>query len=470
MCLSIEDSVAGDAYCGRPPVIDRSRQRRHGDRWCAGIATFSVLRALRHTNYRLYFTGQSISLIGSWMTRLTTSWLVWRLTHSPELLGLVGFAGQVPTFLLASFAGVWIDRLNRRRLLLATQTLAMIQSLTLAALVLSGAIQVWQIIALQLLQGVINAFDMPARQSFLVHLVEDRADLPNAIALNSSMVNGARLLGPSIAGLLIAWVGEGWCYLADGLSYLAVIASLLAIRVTMAEPATGRRKMLHDLHDGFGYVSSFVPIRSILLLLALLGLVGMPYSVLLPIIASHTLNGGPHTLGFLMGAMGIGALAGALYLASRRSVVGLGRLIPIAAGTFGVSLIALGLSRSVLLSLGLMVFTGIGFMVHMASSNTLIQTLVREDMRGRVMALYTMAFLGMAPFGSLAAGAVAANIGAPQTILACGVICLLGALAFARQLPALRAIVRPIYVERGILPAVAAGVGTAAALREETGE
>lgn len=444
--------------------------RRRGDGQSPGRRTRSVLRALRHPNYRLYFTGQSISLIGNWMTRLTTSWLVWRLTHSPEMLGLVGFAGQVPTFLLASFAGVWVDRLDRRRLLLMTQVLAMIQSLTLAVLTLSGAIQVWQILALQLLQGVINAFDMPGRQSFLVQLVEDREDLPNAIALNSSMVNGARLVGPSIAGLLIAWVGEGWCFLADGVSYLAVIASLLAMRVITETRVVTRRRVLYDLRDGLAYVKRFVPIRSILLLLALLGLFGMPYSVLLPIIASKTLHGGPHTLGFLMGAMGVGALAGALYLASRKSVVGLGRFIPIASGTFGVSLVALGLSRSVLLSLALMVATGVGFMVHMASSNTLIQTLVREDMRGRVMALYTIAVMGMAPFGSLIAGSVAARIGAPQTILACGIICVLGALVFARQLPVLREIIRPIYVERGILPAVATGLGNAVTLKEETGQ
>ncbi|MGA8258651.1 MAG: MFS transporter [Arenicellales bacterium] len=444
------------------------RLRRRGS--SGRFAPLTVVRALKHRNYRLYFSGQSLSLIGSWMTRLTTSWLVWRLTHSPEMLGLVGFAGQVPTFLLASFAGVWVDRLDRRRLLVITQVLAMIQSLTLAALTLCGVIQVWQILALQLLQGVINAFDMPGRQSFLVQLVEDRSDLPNAIALNSSMVNGARLVGPSIAGLLIAWVGEGWCFLVDGLSYLAVIASLFAMRLSAGRPAARERRVLQDLRDGFGYVRRFVPIRSILLLLTLIGLVGMPYSVLLPIIASRTLHGGPHTLGFLMGAMGVGALGGALHLASRRSVVGLGGLIPLAAGTFGVSLIALGLSRSVVLSLLVMVSTGAGFMTHMASSNTLIQTLVREDMRGRVMALYTMAFMGMAPFGSLAAGAVAARIGAPQTILACGIICVLGALVFRRQLPALREIVRPIYVERGILPAVATGLGNTVTLREETGQ
>lgn len=404
------------------------------------------------------------------MTRLATSWLVWRLTHSAEMLGLLGFSGQVPTFLLASFAGVWVDRLNRHRLLVITQVLAMTQSFALAALALSGAIQVWEILGLQAMQGVINAFDMPTRQAFLVDLIEDRADLSNAVALNSSMVNGARLIGPSIAGLLIGWVGEGWCFFADGVSYLAVIGSLLAMHVIVRKRPGKTRKVVQDLLDGLQYVNGFAPIRSILLLLALLGLVGMPYTVLMPIIAARTLHGGAHTLGFLMGAMGVGALAGALYLASRRTVIGLGRLIALAAGTFGLSLVALGLSRSLGLSLALMVLTGVGFMIQMASSNTLIQTMVREDMRGRVMALYTMAFMGMTPFGSLLAGNVASRIGAPWTILGCGVICLIGAAAFGRKLPVLRELARPVFVERGILPAVAEGLGDATTLREEAGQ
>jgi MFS family permease len=433
------------------------------------IAPRSLLRALQHRNYRLFFVGQSISLIGTWMTRLTTQWLVWRLTHSAEMLGMLGFLGQVPTLLLGSFAGVWVDRLNRHRLLLATQNLAMVQSFALAALTLSGMIQIWHIFALQILQGVINAFDMPSRQALLVELVEDRANLSNAIALNSSMVNSARLIGPSIAGLLIAWIGEGWCFLVDGLSYLAVIASLLAMRLSIQRPIARKSKIHRDLLDGFGYVWRFKPIRSILLLLGLVGLLGMPYTVLLPVIAARTLNGGAHTLGFLMGAMGIGALGGALYLASRPTVVGLIRLIPLAVGVFGISLIALGLSHWLLLSLVSMLLTGVGFMIHMASSNTVIQTLVREEMRGRVMALYAVAFMGMTPFGSLLAGAIAARIGAPLTVLGCGVLCMAGAAAFARQLPALKAIVRPIYRERGILPAIASGLGDATTIEEKAG-
>lgn len=427
----------------------------------------SMLRALRHRNYRLFFGGQSISLIGTWMTRIATVWLVWRLTHSPEMLGLLGFAGQVPTFLITPFAGVWVDRLDRHRLLVVTQVLEMVQSFALAALALSGVVQVWQVFALQVLQGIVNAFDMPTRQSLLIDLIEDRADLSNAVALNSSMVNGARLIGPSIAGLLIAWAGEGWCFLTDGVSYLAVIGSLLVMRLALHRGTGKRKRVLHELRDGLSYAYRFEPIRAILLLLALLGLVGVPYRVLMPIIASKTLHGGAHTLGFLMAAMGVGALMGALYLASRKSVLGLGRLLPLAAATFGASLIGVGLSQSLTLSLLIMVTMGIGFMLHLAASNTLLQTLVREEMRGRVMALYSMAFLGVATFGSLLAGSVADLIGAPLTIVADGVICILGAAVFGHKLPALREKARPIYVEKKILPKAAASLSDATTLREE---
>jgi MFS family permease len=426
-----------------------------------------ILRALRHRNYRLFFAGQSISLVGIWMTRLATAWLVWRLTHSATMLGLLGFASQVPTFVFAPLAGVWVDRLDRHRLLVATQVLAMLQSFALAALVFSGAILVWEIFLLQLFQGLINAFEMPTRQSLLVDLIEDRADLSNAVALNSTMVNGARLVGPSVAGLIIATAGEGWCFLADGVSYLAVIASLLLMRIAVGPRTAERKQLLHELHDGLRYAFGFAPIRAILLLLAMLGLVGIPYRVLMPIIASQVLHGGAHTLGFLMGAMGVGALIGALYLASRTAVPGLGRLLPFAAATFGASLIGVGLSRSLLLSLLFMVTAGIGFMLHLAASNTLLQTLVREDMRGRVMALYTMAFMGMATFGSLLAGAVAVYLGAPRTLMAGGFVCILGAIAFRYKLPQLREQARPVYVAKGILPAVSETVREATALREK---
>jgi MFS family permease len=423
-----------------------------------------VGRALRHRNYRLYFAGQGTSVVGTWITRVATSWLVYRLTGSAALLGVVGFAGQIPAFVLAPFAGVWIDRVNRYRLLVITQSLAMLQSFALAALALSGAIKVWHILALQLFQGCINAFDMPGRQTFLHQLVEDRADLPNAIALNSTMVNGARLLGPTIAGLLIAAFGEGWCFLVDGVSYIAVIGSLLAMRIPPHVPREQATRILHDLRQGIRYAAGFLPIRAILLLLALVALTGMPYMVLMPVMAVQVLHGGPHTYGFLMGATGVGAMIGAIYLASRASVLGLGRLIPLAAITFGFGLIAFSFSRVVPLSLLLLFITGGGFMVQMASSNTLLQTLVREEMRGRVMAFYVMAFMGTMPFGSLLGGFLADRIGTPHTILAGGCACILGGCVFLLILPHVRKVARPIYVERGILPE---GVNAAAVMQEE---
>jgi len=411
-----------------------------------------VGRALKHRNYRLYFAGQGTSVVGTWITRVATSWLVYRLTGSAALLGLVGFAGQVPAFLLAPFAGVWIDRVNRYRLLLITQTFAMLQSFALAALALSGVIKVWHILALQLFQGCINAFDMPGRQTFLHQLVEDRADLPNAIALNSTMVNGARLLGPTIAGLLIAAFGVGWCFLVDGVSYLAVIASLLAMRLQPHLARAEATRLLHDLRDGVRYAAGFLPIRAILLLLALVSLTGMPYMVLMPVVAVKVLHGGPHTYGFLMGAIGAGAMIGAVYLASRTSVLGLGRVVPLAAMVFGTGLITFSLSRSFVLSMVLLVVAGGGFMVQMASSNTLLQTMVQEEMRGRVMSFYAMAFTGTTPFGSLLGGFLADRIGAPRTILFGGIACIVGGAAFLAILPKVRAAARPVYVERGILP------------------
>ena len=427
-----------------------------------------MVRALAHRNFRLFFAGQGISLVGTWITRVATSWLVYRLTGSAAVLGIVGFAGQIPTFLLAPFAGVWVDRWSRYRVLVVTQVLSMLQSFALAWLALAGTISVTRILLLSAFQGVINAFDTPARQAFVVEMVEDRADLPNAIALNSSMVNGARLLGPSVAGVLIAVAGEGWCFLLDGVSYVAVIVSLMMMRLAGAAPRGREKRVLLELRDGWRYAFGFAPIRSVLLLITLISVMGMPYTVLMPVIADQVLHGGPHTLGFLMGATGVGALGGAVYLASRRSVLGLGRVIAASAVWFGCGLIAFSLSRTLALSLVLMVVTGIGFMVQLASSNTVIQTIVREEMRGRVMAFYTMAFMGTAPFGSLLAGGLAARIGAPRTILLRGCACIAGGIAFSRQLPRLRELVVPIYVERGILPEIAAGLSDAAALRDES--
>src|SRR3569833_136756 len=369
-------------------------------------------RALRHRNFRLFFGGQSISVIGTWMTRIATSWLVYRLTGSALLLGTIGFAGQIPTFLLAPIAGVIVDRIDRRKVLVWTQSLAMFQSLALAWLTLSHRITIGEIVALSAFQGVINAFDMPGRQSFMVQMVEDRADLSNAIAINSSMVNMARLVGPSLAGLLIAVKNEGWCFLVDGISYFAVIISLVLMRVPPTAEKRERTSTFTQLKEGWNYVAGFVPIRSILLLFALLSLMGWPFMVLMPIFAAKILHGGPHTLGFLMGAVGVGSLASALSLVMRRSVRGLTRVIPLAAVIFGIGLIAFGFSHYLWLSMLMMLVTGFGMMQGLTGSNTIIQTLVDENMRGRVMSYYTMAFVGMAPFGSLLAGAMADAIGA----------------------------------------------------------
>jgi MFS family permease len=424
----------------------------------------STIRALDHRNFRLFFSGQSISLIGTWMQRIALGWLVYRLTNSAFLLGAVGFAGQIPVFFMAPFAGVFADRWNRQRMLILTQTLATVQALLLALLVLTETVAVWQIIALSAFLGIVNAFDMPIRQSFILEMIENKEDLGNAIALNSSMVNSARLLGPSLAGLLIAAVGEGICFLLNGLSYLAVIAALIAIK-TRPRPVKPRRtNALNELRQGFAYAFGFAPIRDILLFLGLVSLTGMPFTVLMPIFAKDILHGGPNVLGFLMGASGIGALAGALYLASRKSVLGLGKLIPLAAGCFGAGLVGFSLSRYFWLSLALMLITGFGMIVQMAASNTILQTIVDDDKRGRVMSFYTMAFVGITPLGSLLEGFAASLMGAPATLFAGGLICVLGAAVFARQLPVLRKAVRPIYVKMGIIPEIAAGLHTATEL------
>ena len=411
-----------------------------------------VFRALRHRNYRLFFGGQSISLIGTWMQQIALNWLVYRLTGSAMLLGLVGFTSRIPTFLLAPFAGVMADRWNRHRMLIITQVLSMVQAMILAALVLTNRIAVWHIITLSIFLGLVNAVDIPTRQSFVPDMVEKREDLGNAIALNSSIVNGARLIGPSIAGVLIATLGEGLCFLLNGLSFIAVIAALKAMRIEHRERDAANSHVIEGLKEGFSYAFGFAPIRSVLLLLALVSLMGVPYSVLMPVFAEKILHRGPEAFGFLLGATGVGALAGTLYLASRKSVLGLGRIIVIASTIFGIGLIGFSLSRVFWLSLCFMLLTGFGMMVQMASSNTILQTLVEEDKRGRVMSIYTMAFVGMVPFGSILAGSLATNLGAPNTILIGGMICILGAILFGRKLPSLRKIARPIYVKKGILP------------------
>lgn len=429
---------------------------RHEGRGRGGL-----FRALSYRNYRLFFFGQSISLVGTWMQQVAMSWLVYRLTGSALLLGTVGFTSQIPTFVVAPFAGVLADRCNRRLLLLATQSLAMVQAFLLAYFVLSGAIQVWHILLLSLLLGLVNGFDIPVRQSFVIEMVEEKHALGNAIALNSSMVNAARLIGPSIAGLLISVFGEGYCFLLNALSYLAVLVSLLAMRVAPRPAHPSRSSILYELREGVWYALRSAPIRVILMLMALMSLMGMPYAVLMPVFAKVVLHGGPHTYGFLMAASGVGALIGTVYLASRRSVLGLGRLICVSCALFGIGIAGFALSRLFWISLLCLLVAGFGAMVQVAASNTILQTIVDDDKRGRVMSFFTMSFMGMTPFGSLFAGAVAGQIGAPVTVQIGGVACLVGSLLFAAWLPSFREKVRPIYIRLGIVPEMAKGIQAA---------
>lgn len=389
--------------------------------------------------------------MGTWMQRIALSWLVYRLTNSPLLLGVVGFSGQIPTFLLAPFAGVLADRWNRKRMLIMTQSLATVQAFILSFIVLAGIVSFWQLVILSIILGIVSAFDIPARQAFLLEMVEEKEDLGNGIALNSSMVTGARLFGPSIAGVLIALVGEGICFLLNGISYLGVIVALVSMKISKRISKPRPSKVLAGIIEGFVYAYGFAPIRAILLLLALVSLMGMPYVVLMPVFAKNILHGGPHALGFLMGAAGLGALTGAVYLAVRKTVLGLGKMILLAACIFGIGLIAFSLSRVLWLSLLCILMVGFGQMVQMASSNTILQTIIDDDKRGRVMSFYSMSFMGMTPFGSLLAGYLAGTIGAPKTVTIGGIVCLLGAAFFAFRLPKWRKMVRPIYMRMGII-------------------
>ena len=412
----------------------------------------SPFRALRSRNYRLFFIGQGISLIGSWMTRLATSWLVYRLTDSAFLLGLVAFAGQAPSILLPPLAGVWLDRFDRHRVLVVTQVLSMLQSLALAALVLSDTVTMPWVIALTVFQGLVSAVEIPTRQASVVRMIDDRADLGNAIALNSSNFNAARLVGPAIAGPVVAAIGEGYCFLIDGLSYIAVIWGLLSMRLPPEPRVTERREVWHELREGWQYIVASTPIRTLLVFLAAVGMLSAPYSALTPILAGRTLGGGAHTLGFLMAATGIGALVCAVRLVLRSSVVGLVRAAAIAIVVFGVCCVLLGLSRQLWLSMLLMTATGYGLMYQVVATNTIVQTLVDDDKRGRVMSFYTIALAGSGPIGSLLGGVLAARIGVESTYMVAGAACLVAAFWFWRQLPAIRTAVRPRYVELGILP------------------
>ncbi len=424
----------------------------------------NIFRAFRYRNYRLYFGGQGISLIGTWMQRIAMGWLVYRLTNSMFLLGFVGFLSALPMLFITPFAGVLVDRINRFQIVLWMQILATIQALILWLLVFTNTIQIWQIIVLSIFLGLVNAFDMPARQSFVVEMVDKKEDLGNAIALNSTMFNGARLIGPTVAGILIASTGEGVCFLVNAITFFAVIIGLLLMKIKEHKIEPQKSHIFKEMQQGFHYTFSFMPIRSIILLLTLISIMGMPYAVLMPVFAGQILHGGPQTLGFLMASAGVGAIIGALYLASKKTVFGLDRIIPISAGIFGIGIITFAISRMFLLSALFMTLVGFGMMVQMASSNTVVQTIIDDDKRGRVMSFYTMAFIGTAPFGSLLAGSVASKIGAPNTLIICGSFCILGALIFIKELPEIHKLIRPIYIKMGIIPEVASGIQTASQL------
>jgi MFS family permease len=424
----------------------------------------STFRSLKYRNYRLFFSGQSLSLIGTWMQQVAVSWLVYRLSGSAVALGTVAFAGQIPGFILAPIGGVVADRYGRHRVLVITQILSMLQAAVLAFLVVSGRVEIWHLIVLNTFLGTINAFDMPTRHAFVIEMIENPDDLGNAIALNSSMFNGARLVGPTLAGLIISLWGEGPCFVINAVSYLAVIASLLLMKLRRVRPDVHPVHPLAQLRAGFVYAFRFAPIKYLIGFIALISLAGMPYSVLLPIFADEFLHGGPQTYGVLMGATGTGALTGALFMASRKTVLGLGRLMVTAGFLFGTALLLFSLSTSLWLSLALLLVGGFGAMLLMACCNTLLQTMVDDDKRGMVMSIYIMAFIGMAPIGNLLAGVLAHRLGAHVTVLIGGLICLLTCALFARKLPEIRKLVRPIYIKKGILPDIALGLQNAAPL------
>jgi MFS family permease len=406
----------------------------------------SSFPALRSRNYRLFLSGQLISLIGTWMQTVAQSWLIYRLTGSSALLGLLGFASQIPVFVLAPLGGVVADRADRRRVLIGTQSSMMMLAFMLAALTLGGRVAVWHLFALGSLLGVANAFDIPARQAFVIEMVGNREHLLNAIALNSSMVNGARVAGPAVAGIVVAWVGEGWCFLINAISYIAVIAALLAMRVHGRGAGVSPTSAWESIVEGFGFAMHTAPVRALLLLLGLMSLMGMPYTVLMPVFADRVLGGGAHTYGLLLSMSGVGALAGAMSLTLRRTVRGLGRWVAVTAIGFGGCLIAFAFSRLVWLSAALLVPAGCCMMVEMAASNTLIQSMVPDRLRGRVMAMYSMMFMGMGPIGALYAGIVATPLGAPLTVAIGGAACVAGGFAFAARLPALRGPARALIV------------------------
>lgn len=424
-----------------------------------------MLRALRHRNFRLFFGGQSISLIGTWVQQIALSWTIYQLTHSSFLLGLVSFAGQLPLFIVTPIAGVFVDRFNRHRILKVTQTLAMLQAFILAVVVSTGTLQVWNLIALNVFAGVILAVDLTARQAFIVDMVGSGQDLPNAVALNAFIINGGRMLGPAIAGLLLTVVSPAVCFYANAVSYIPVLAALWVMRIDHRPIPHSDSSAVADLMEGIQYAMNFPPIWVVLMLVGLVSLAGLPYAVLMPVLAAEVLHGNAHTLGWLMTAPGIGALVATVYLASRKSIYGAGPRIAAGAVMFGAGLIGVGIAVNLGLALVALAFVGLGMIVQLATSNTVLQTIVDDDKRGRVMSLYTMAFVGMTPFGSLLCGAIANRLGVQLTMLCGGIICLGAGLLFAVRIPALRPMVLPIYRRKGIIPLeVAEGLQNASAL------
>jgi MFS family permease len=424
----------------------------------------NIFRALRYRNFRIFFMGQGVSLVGTWMQAIAMSWLVYRLTNSAFMLGVVGFVSQAPLFFLTPFAGLMADRMDRRRILICTQILFMAQALALGVITMTGAVTVWYLIVFGFFLGCVNALDIPARQSFIVEMVEEKELLPNAIALQSFMFNAARLIGPSIAGMIIAVAGEGMCFVINGLSFIPVIGSFFFMKLAARPDAESASDMFESLREGFDHSFGFKPIRYILLLLAAVSLTGTSYIVLLPVFARDVLMGGASTLGFLMASAGVGALAATLYLASRKNVAGLVRMIPIASAIFAAGLIALAFSKTLWLSMACLSVSGFGFMAHTATSNTILQTIVDDDKRGRVMSFYTISFIGMVPIGSLISGTLASRIGSPLTVIIGGVLSLGASAAFARKLPQIVMLVHPIYRKVGIIPEVASGIGEATRL------
>jgi MFS family permease len=417
----------------------------------AGQGRFAALfRSLKHRNFQLFLSGQIVSLVGTWMQTVAEAWLIYRLTGSSVLLGVLGLVSQIPIFILSPLAGIVVDRWPRRPVIIATQVSSLVLAFTLAALTLTGQIRVWEIICLATLLGTVNAFDVPARQSFLIEMV-GREDLLNAIALNSSMFNGARVAGPAIAGLLVAWIGEGWCFFLNGVSYFAVIAGLLMMRVGKSRAVHDGVSPIEKLREGLRFARHTKPIRAILLLVALVSFMALPFNVLMPIFADRILGGGPSAYGTLMGAVGLGAMFGALLLAMRQQLRGLGIVLSYAAGGLGISLMIFSASRWYWVSLASLTLAGFAMMTAFTASNTLIQAMVPEQLRGRLMSLYAMMFLGMAPMGSLVAGAMAARIGAPVTVALGGFVSLVGAIVFRRKWPSMRGSARELVAAQGMI-------------------